>query len=314
MRTVGPENSDLLSSFLADQRLRRMSSGTIESNSLRVRAFLAWCDKTAVEPLQASREDFLAYLEHLQGLGHKASTLKKDFSALSSFYDLQEEQGKNGSANQVRSVRKRYLRQYKPDAEERQIISIEQAAQMVAGTIDTRDRAILLLLLKTGIRRGELASLDVSDISLEGLSCTLKPTAKRSNRLVFFDEEARESIERWLRARARRAGSEPALFLAESGKRLEARGIRNAVVKAAERAGLHTRGAPLEDRFGPHCCRHWMVTHLLRDGMEREYVKWIRGDAIRESIDIYFHIDPNDVRRSYLAHIPQLGSALAGGM
>jgi hypothetical protein len=56
-----------------------------------------------------------------------------------------------------------------------------------------------------------------------------------------------------------------------------------------------------------------MVTHLLRDGKEREYVKWIRRDAIRESIDIYFHIDPNDVRRSYLAHIPQLGSALAGG-
>ncbi len=40
------------------------------------------------------------------------------------------------------------------------------------------------------------------------------------------------------------------------------------------------------DRFAPHCCRHWLVTHLLRDGMSRNHVKWIRGDAMKESIDI----------------------------
>ena len=138
---------------------------------------------------------------------------------------------------------------------------------MVASTIDTRDRAILLLLLKTGIRRGELVSLDLADVSLERLSITLKPTAKRSNRIVFFDQEAKDALERWLRARARRAGDEPALFLGESGKRLGKRGVRNAVVRAAERVGLHTSGAPLDARFGPHCCRHWNVTHLLRAGM-----------------------------------------------
>ncbi len=41
--------------------------------------------------------------------------------------------------------------------------------------------------------------------------------------------------------------------------------------------------------------------------MRREYVQWLRGDAIREAVDIYFHVDPVDVRRSYLASIPQLG-------
>jgi integrase/recombinase XerD len=155
-------------------------------------------------------------------------------------------------------------------------------------------------LLKTGIRRGELASLDVSDVSLEGLSITLKPTAKRSNRSVFFDEEAADALRRWLKARARRAGNDPALFLAETGRRLSGRSLNNVVVRAAARVGLHTKRAPLEERFGPHCCRHWLVTHLLRAGMSREYVKWIRGDAMRESIDLYYHIDPEDVKRIYL--------------
>jgi integrase/recombinase XerD len=299
--------SDLLAAFVADQHLRRLSVGSIESSSLRVRSFLSWCNKTSLEPLCATREDLLAYLSILQEKGHKTATLRKDFSALSSFYELMEEQNKSNSARYIVAIRKKYLRQYKPDAEERQIISIEQAASMVAGTIDTRDRAILLLLLKTGIRRGELASLDVSDISLEGLSIRLKPTGKRSNRLVFFDEEASQALQRWLKARARRAGSEPALFLASTGKRLEARGIRNAVVRAAERAGLHTKGAPLEERFGPHCCRHWQATHLLRAGMPREYMQWLRGDVIREAVDIYYHIAPEDVKRAYLAHIPKFG-------
>jgi integrase/recombinase XerD len=41
--------------------------------------------------------------------------------------------------------------------------------------------------------------------------------------------------------------------------------------------------------------------------MRRDFVKWIRGDAMREAIDIYYHIDPEEVRREYLARVPQLG-------
>jgi integrase/recombinase XerD len=301
------ELNPLLASFLVDQKLRRLSVGSIQANSLRVRAFLTYCENARLEPLGATRENFLSYLSILQEKGHKSATLRKDFSALSSFYELLEEQNKSNSAIHVKAIQKKYLRQYKPDAEERQIISIEQAAQMVAGTIDTRDRAILLLLLKTGIRRGELASLDASDISLEGGTIRLKPTGKRSNRLVFFDEEAKTATSRWLKARARRTGSEPALFLASTGKRLGSRGVRNAVVRAAARAGLHSAGAPLEERFGPHCCRHWFTTHLLRAGMAREQVQWLRGDAIKEAVDIYYHLDEADVKRAYLTHIPLLG-------
>lgn len=51
----------------------------------------------------------------------------------------------------------------------------------------------------------------------------------------------------------------------------------------------------------------WNAIHLLRAGMSREFVKWLQGDVMREAIDIYNHIDAEDVRKSYLAHVPQLG-------
>jgi integrase/recombinase XerD len=63
----------------------------------------------------------------------------------------------------------------------------------------------------------------------------------------------------------------------------------------------------MEDHFSPHCCRHWFTTHLRRAGMKREFIQELRGDRRRDAIDIYDHIDKEELREAYLAYIPQLG-------
>ena len=84
--------------------------------------------------------------------------------------------------------------------------------------------------------------------------------------------------------------------------------VQTAMKKYAERVGLHDPASKrLEDRFTEHCCRHWFATHLLRAGMPRDYVKELRDDVRREAIDLYNHIDREELRRSYIAHISQLG-------
>jgi integrase/recombinase XerD len=297
---------NLLDRFKADLELRGHAKSTIEGELLRAKHYLAWTKERGLEPNQATKDDLKSYLAFQRAQGRKAATLQKVFSTLITFYDWLEDENLS-SANPARAVRKKYLQSYKKDSEERQIISIEDAARMVAATIDTRDRAILLMLLKTGIRRGELISLDVADVNIQEMRIKLKPTAKRTNRIVFFDHETAEALKRWLSARARRAGTDTALFIGEQKTRLNRGGVRRVVMKAAERVGLHTHGAPLEKRFGAHCCRHWFTTHLRRAGMPREFIQELRGDVRREAIDIYDHIDKEELRRSYLAHIPQLG-------
>jgi len=55
---------------------------------------------------------------------------------------------------------------------------------------------------------------------------------------------------------------------------------------------FHNSDSPrLENHFGPHCFRHWFITWLLRNGMQGEYVKELRGDRRGGAIDIYHHID-----------------------
>jgi integrase/recombinase XerD len=80
------------------------------------------------------------------------------------------------------------------------------------------------------------------------------------------------------------------------------------IKQAAIRIGLHDASSErMEDHFSAHCTRHFFTTHLRRAGMPREFIQELRGDVRKEAIDIYDHIDREELRKSYLAHIPQLG-------
>jgi len=186
---------------------------------------------------------------------------------------------------------------------------VEEAAALLQSLVDLRDKTIALLLFKTGIRRGELISLDVDSVNWRDRSITFMPTKKRINRMVFFDEEAAYYLKRWLAIREGRRGSiGPALFLSTRGQRLQRSGIDAIVRRGAVLAGLHdTSSDSMENHFSAHACRHWFTTHLRRAGMPREFIQELRGDVRKEAIDIYDHIDNEELRKSYMAHIPQLG-------
>ncbi|MDD1753338.1 MAG: tyrosine-type recombinase/integrase, partial [Methanotrichaceae archaeon] len=260
--------------------------------------------------LNADRDDLKAFLSRLKERGIKFKTIDRIFSCLSAFYEflIVEELVEY---NPILPFRKYYLRRYKNenDSEIRKLISVEEASKLVNSVLDTRDRCILVLLLKTGMRLGELMRLDVNDVDLDKGTIHLKPTAKRTNRVLYMDDEAVASLGRWLVSRLNRKGSDSlALFISKSGSRMTSKSIEKITEKHAQRISLHNPASSrLEDRFTPHCCRHWFVTHLLRAGMSRDFVKELRGDTRGEAIDIYNHIDPKELRESYLAHIPQLG-------
>jgi integrase/recombinase XerD len=302
-------HDELIDRFRKDCELRKFA--TSNSYALTVRRFCTWLEMRNMTAPTITKRDLKDYIYHLQqNKGLKFGTIRHNFIAINCLYSYLEEE-ELISSNPVPAFMKRYLSIYKNDSESesRQIISIDDAAMLVSSTLETRDRAIILLFLKTGMRLGELASLDVSDINLEDLSLTLKETAKRSNRHLYFDHETAKVLEHWLVIRALRKGNESsALFQSCHGVHLCTNQIHESVTKHAEIIGLHNPGSSkLADKFGPHCCRHWFTTHLLRAGMRREYVKWLRGDSIHEAVDIYYHIDPEDVRREYMMHIPQLG-------
>lgn len=299
-----------LDAFHQDLQLRGLAISTQNSTMRTVRRYCAWCLENNIDPQHPRREDLLAYLAYIRSRELVLSSLQRGFSCLSVWFSYLEESGQVDK-NPIPAIQKRYLRAYKDQVQQRQLISIEDATKMVRATVDTRDRAILILLFKTGIRRNELVTLDLDDVNLQEQTLRLKPTAKRSNKNLFFDGETAINLHRWLCQRDERhikKNAEKALFIARDGSRLEGYGVRKIVTRAATRVGLHDpKSERLEDHFTPHCCRHWFTTHLRRAGMPREFIQELRGDVRRDAIDIYDHIDRKELKESYLAHIPQLG-------
>jgi integrase/recombinase XerD len=296
--------------FCADCRLRGMTEESVRRYGSSVLTFVGFLNGKGVnaESINAmTLREFLCYLRERRKVSQK--TVENCFSALSSFYDYLQFEGII-SSNVVVPFRRRYLRTYKEDYSdpERRLLTIEEMGRLANSILDPRDKAIALLLAKTGIRRGELLRTDLEDVNWRDYSITLKPAAKRSNRVVFFDDECAMVLKRWLAVREKLKPRVKALFVSyQSLNRLDRNGCYEAVVKYARRLGFHDpKSRRLEDHFGPHCFRHFFTTFLLRNGMPREYVKELRGDSRREAIDIYNHIDREELRKAYLACVPKL--------
>jgi len=301
-------NLDLLEGFCKDSQMRNIKS--IKTYRIYIKQYLELLDSRSKNANSADKSDLKDFLSNLRQRGLKQTSIEKAFTCLSSFYTYMVDEDLI-SSNPVTSFKRRYLRKYKDEniSDARQIISVEQASHLVNSTLNSRDKAILVLLFKTGIHRGELCSLDVGDIDLENMALKLKSTPKRSNRILFFDNEAKYVLWAWLQFRkAKDVKGTTALFLCRNGSRISSKSVCLLVKKHASRVGLHNPESKcLEEHFTPHCCRHWFTTHLIRAGMPRDFVKELRGDVRHEAIDIYNHIDKKELRESYLAHIPQLG-------
>ena len=304
------EHTKLIEGFKRDCKLRGMTEESIRRYLSSVKIFLNFIRSRGLTVANVDLHVLRDFLQYIIENGAKYKTIENYFSALSSFYDYLVFES-IVDRNIILPFRKRYLKRYKSgyDDPQRRLLSVEEMSRLVNSIMDPRDKAIAVLLAKTGIRRGELLRLDVDDINWEDYSITLKPTPKRSNRIVFFDDECARVLRRWLRVREKLNPPTKALFVSyQSLQRLDRNGLWNAIVKYAKRLGFHNPNSPrLEDHFGPHCFRHWFTTWLLRNGMPREYVKELRGDKRREAIDIYHHIDRQELRRAYLACIPKLG-------
>ena len=254
------------------------------------------------------------YLAHLRERELGNSAIAKYFSGISTFFKFLVWY-EYVDRNPVPTLKEHYPQVFNKKARNtnhrRKLISIDQAKTLVASILDPRELAVVVLLLKSGIRRSELSTLDLDDVDLPNHTLHLKPTAKRTNLEVYVDDEAILVLKRWLKQREKDNKKHlPALFLDRFGNRLSPVAVARIVLKHAISNGLHDPDSDdIKDHFTTHCCRHWFVTHLRRAGMPREFIQFLRGDAITESIDTYDHVGEgvDEVKASYLGLIPKLG-------
>lgn len=309
--TVSSETEAIIEEYIQDERLRGLTDETLRTYRTNLMYTFDYLECSPDEVGKSELKDLLDHLKNEKqgrhGPGVKMQTVNVYFSALSSLFNFLTYEG-DLNANPIPGFRERYLTKQDDDSEDRQLISVDEMAGLILSVMSTRDKAVMLVLAKTGIRRGELVSLDIDDVDISDKQMRIPPTPKRSNQVVFFDAECARVLESWLEIRARASPETDALFLNQENERLQRNGVYNLVTKHAAQVGLHdSDSADLQDKFTPHCFRHWFTTHLRRSGMDREFRKELRGDTRDvDAMDTYDHVERQELRESYLAHIPQL--------
>jgi integrase/recombinase XerC len=266
---------------------------------------------------------FLAELALRRGVSRKSQG--RALSALRSFFRWAAREGLIESSPAVHlqaPKSERTLARHLRPAE----IELLLAAPTGEGPLVDRDRVILELLYASGLRVGELVSLDWSDLDLSGR--VLRVIGKGDKeRMVPFGRPAREALERWRvgwdavrhsgrrqsasaparggesrRRRGReRAEEEEPLLLNQNGGRLTDRSVRRIVDRWVEAAAI-------QGGVHPHTLRHTFATHLLEQGADLRSIQELLGHSSLGTTQKYTHLEIGRLLQVYRDSHPRAKS------
>ncbi|MDE7216208.1 MAG: tyrosine-type recombinase/integrase [Clostridia bacterium] len=153
-----------------------------------------------------------------------------------------------------------------------------------AKKIYMRDSALIDLLISTGIRIGEAASITIEDV-ISSERTLLIHGKGRKQRLIYISSSVT-----WNRIatliRERKKSENRHLFVNRYGQPISINGIENIYKKYAKKANVNARSTP-------HYLRHTFATNLLANGADLRSVQEILGHASVATTQIYTEVTTN---------------------
>ncbi|MBI1793445.1 MAG: tyrosine-type recombinase/integrase [Chloroflexi bacterium] len=169
--------------------------------------------------------------------------------------------------------------------------------------VSTRNRAIILLLLDTGLRASELCSLKVMDINLAARKLRTKGKGGKE-RYIPFHASTREAIDMYFKSRSvtssRATGKSPAFAtLSEHPVEIE----RRTLLKIVERIGLRAN----IPNCHPHRFRHTFAIQFLRNGGNIYTLQALLGHTSLDMVKRYLAISQIDMDKDHEKASPVKG-------
>jgi integrase/recombinase XerD len=142
---------------------------------------------------------------------------------------------------------------------------------------------IVVALFTTGLRVGELVSLQLNHVSWREGTIQVRGKGNRERRVYLTGRQALRLFAKFLAARRRVGGASDRLFLTAQGTPLTTQHVRVFLRRLGERAGLARR-------VTPHMLRHTAATQLLEAGVDTRFVQRLLGHASIATTQIYTQV------------------------
>jgi integrase/recombinase XerC len=273
---------------------RNVSPHTLRNYSSDLEQFLVFIRQSS-KSLEPNIEDIdhltiREWLAELHDVNKKKSSIARKLASLRTFYQFLIKEG---------VVEKNFAKLVSTPKIEKNLpthLSMEDAVRFIeTPDVDTdlgrRDRAILELLYATGIRVGELVSIDIADVDFR--ERLVRVTGKRrKQRIVPFTDTALQTMLLYLEQTRPRLSmnasvlkrDDSALFLNYQGTRMTTRSVGRLVEKYIRLC------ADINRHISPHSLRHTFATHLLDAGADLRDIQELLGHARLSTTQIYTQV------------------------
>ncbi len=290
---------DYLGCFITYLQVERnASSHTVRNYAEDLGRFLAFVESEGASI--PDELDYLAirhYLAHLHEKAYERRTIARKLSAIRSFLRFLTREGYLSDTSWAAVSTPRIGKKLPKFLYTDEIFRLLSAPD-VRDPAGLRDAAILEMLYSSGIRVGELVSLNIEDIDVDqGQFIVLGKGARE--RMVPMGSFSRRSFVEYMKSgrpvllrKNRAAEKERALWLNKYGTRLSDRGVRRVVEK-------YVRQVSLAKGISPHSIRHSFATHMLNAGADLRVVQELLGHMSISTTQIYTHITREQLKEVY---------------
>jgi integrase/recombinase XerD len=299
--------SHALRDFLAWSEAVGISPFTVRQRQRAVRRFILWAvDRTLTQPQDITLPILDRYQRHLYHYRKKDGTplsfasQHTELVPLKAYFKWLARERRilyNPASELVMPKAPRQIPRY--------VLTVEEVERIIgepdtATLVGVRDRAMLEVLYSSGIRRNELAHLEVVDVDTRRGSLLVREGKGRKDRLVPLGERACRWVDKYLidvRPELLATTEEGRLFLTDYGEAFDADWLGEYVKRYIQRAGILVPGAC-------HLFRHACATHMLENGADIRYIQALLGHSSLTSTQIYTNVSIQKLKEIHAATHP----------
>ena len=280
------------------QNDKKLSDNTLQSYRRDITQFEKYVEENQINYTNVDEKEVKEYLEYLQEIGKKPSTVSRNLASIRSFYQylVRTKVVLQDPTNNIQA----------PKIEKRvpSILTAKEVELLLDQPQDVdlkgiRDKAMLEFAYATGMRVTEIISLNLEDVNFEEAYVSCKTGTKQRNiplgtmslkALKDYVEEARPYLIK--------DDSIKSLFVNINGKRLTRQGFWKIVKYYKEQAHI-------TKEITPHVLRHSFATHLLQNGADLKAIQSMLGHSDISSTQVYMQFQDEGLKNVYKSTHPR---------
>ena len=284
------EQLNLFFGFLENDK--KVSLNTLQSYRRDLKQFEKYIEDNGEDYAEVTNDGIKEYIEHMQEIGKKPSTVSRGLASIRSFYQY-EAKNKVVEKDPTEGIQSPKIEKRVPS-----VLTSSEVALLLDQPKDvdlkgTRDKAMLEFAYATGMRVTEIISLDIDDVNLEEGYVVCRFGSKQRNiplgslslkALKEYIEESRPYLIRDENVKA--------LFVNINGKRLTRQGFWKIVKYYKEQAHI-------TKDITPHVLRHSFATHLLQNGADLKAIQMMLGHSDISSTQVYMQFQDEGIKNVY---------------